>query len=63
MMVANPGPSAMEDAPALEANVAQWLLHYTVPADVRTMKNPLDVGSGSAEVEAGTRFIPSSCAG
>ena len=28
------GSSAREDAPALEANIAQWLLHYTVPANL-----------------------------
>ena len=47
------GSSAREDAPALEANVAQWLLHHTVPANFRAMKNPLDAGPGSADVEAG----------
>ena len=39
------GSSAREDAPALEANVAQWLLHYTVPANFRAMKNPARCGS------------------
>ena len=42
------GSSAREDAPALEANVAQWLLHYTVPASFRAMKSPLDVEAASA---------------
>ena len=55
------GSSAREDAPALEANVAQWLLHYTVPADFRAMKNPLDVGSGSADVEAGHAVYTQKC--
>jgi predicted CXXCH cytochrome family protein len=55
------GSSAREDAPALEANIAQWLLHYTVPADVRAMKNPLDVGSGSADVEAGHAVYTKKC--
>src|SRR3984885_6766067 len=55
------GSSAREDAPALEANVAQWLLHNTVPADVRAMKNPLDVGSGSAEVAAGHVVYTQKC--
>src|ERR1700678_2343829 len=55
------GSSARKDAPALEANVAQWLLHYTVPADVRAMNNPLDVGSGSAEVEAGHAVYTEKC--
>src|SRR6202042_2561936 len=55
------GSSAREDAPALEANVAQWLLHYTVPANFRAMKNPLDVASGSAEVEAGHAVYTRKC--
>src|ERR1700723_4742869 len=55
------GSSALEDAPTLEANVAQGLLHYTVPADVRAMKNPLDVGSGSAEVAAGHVVYTQKC--
>ena len=28
------GSSARENAPAFEANIAQRLLHYTVPADL-----------------------------
>src|ERR1700678_3433995 len=55
------GSSARKDAPALEANVAQGLLHYTAPADVRAMNNPLDVGSGSAEVEAGHAVYTEKC--
>jgi hypothetical protein len=47
------GSNAREDAPVLEANIAQWLLHYTVPASFRAMKNPLNVEAGSADVEAG----------
>lgn len=40
------GSNAREDAPILEVKVAQWLLHYTVPASFRSMKNPFDVGGG-----------------
>ena len=47
------GSSARESAPVLETNVAQWLLHYTVPAGFRAMKNPLNVEAASADVEAG----------
>jgi hypothetical protein len=47
------GSSARENAPVLETNVAQWLLHYTVPASFRAMKNPLNVEAASADVEAG----------
>src|ERR1700693_831696 len=55
------GSSAREDAPALESNVAQWLLHYTVPAGFRAMKNPLDVRAGSADVEAGHEVYTKKC--
>src|ERR1700728_2478063 len=55
------GSSAREDAPALEANVAQWLLHYTVPAHFRAMKNPLDAGPGSADVAAGHEVYTQKC--
>src|ERR1700737_3886650 len=55
------GSSAREDAPILEANVAQWLLHYTVPATFRAMKNPLDAGAQSADVEAGHEVYTKKC--
>jgi predicted CXXCH cytochrome family protein len=55
------GSSAREDAPALEANVAQWLLHYTVPASLRAMKNPLNVEAGSGDVEAGHGIYTKKC--
>jgi mono/diheme cytochrome c family protein len=55
------GSSAREDAPALEANVAQWLLHYTVPPTLRSMRNPLDVKAGSADVEAGHEVYTQKC--
>ena len=55
------GSSAREDAPALEANVAQWLLHYTVPAGFRAMNNPLDTKVGSADVEAGHQVYTQKC--
>src|ERR1700676_1573026 len=55
------GSSARDDAPRIEAAVAQWLLHYTVPADVRAMKNPLDVAANSADVEAGHAVYNQKC--
>jgi predicted CXXCH cytochrome family protein len=55
------GSSAREDAPALEANLAQWLLHYTVPAGARAMKNPLEVAAASADVEAGHQVYTKKC--
>jgi predicted CXXCH cytochrome family protein len=55
------GSSAREDAPALEANVAQWLLHETVPAEQRAMKNPLDATADSIEVIAGHQLYTQKC--
>jgi mono/diheme cytochrome c family protein len=55
------GSSAREDAPALEANVAQRLLHYTVPASVRAMNNPVDITAGSADVDAGHQTYTKKC--
>src|SRR4030088_3245939 len=55
------GSSAREDAPVLEANVAQWLLHYTVPAGFRAMKNPLDSRAESADVDAGHEIYTKKC--
>ena len=55
------GSSAREDAPALEANVAQWLLHYTVPASLRAMKNPLNVEADGGDVEAGHETYTKKC--
>jgi predicted CXXCH cytochrome family protein len=56
------GSSARADASAVEANVAQWLLHYTVPTSIRDTKNPLDASTGSAEVEAGHAIYTQKCA-
>src|SRR5258708_38789305 len=55
------GSSAREDAPVLEANVAQWLLHYTVPAGFRAMKNPLDGRAEGADVDAGHEVYTKKC--
>jgi predicted CXXCH cytochrome family protein len=55
------GSSARADAPALQVNVAQRLLHYTVPSRLRTTKNPLDATAGSAEVEAGHSLYTQKC--
>src|SRR5450755_2645128 len=55
------GSSAREDAPSLEANVAQWLLHYTVPASVRSTTNPVESTPGSADVEAGHQVYTQKC--
>src|SRR5258708_33896544 len=55
------GSSAREDAPVLEVNVAQWLLHYTVPAGFRAMKNPLHGRAESADVGAGHEIYTKKC--
>ena len=55
------GSSAREDAPALEAKIAQWLLHRTVPASFRVMKNPLNTAPGSPDVSAGHQVYRDKC--
>src|SRR5258708_37638519 len=55
------GSSARGDAPALEARIAQWLLHRTVPANFRAMKNPLSTAAGSADVSAGHEVFRGKC--
>ncbi|HEX7952641.1 MAG TPA: c-type cytochrome, partial [Burkholderiales bacterium] len=55
------GSSAREDAPALEARIAQWLLYHTVPADYRGMKNPLGANAGSPDIPAGAEVYRSKC--
>src|SRR6185295_6618957 len=55
------GSSARGDAPELEARIAQWLLHHTVPVDQRAMKNPLSSVAGSPDVAAGHDVYRSKC--
>src|ERR1700733_11292355 len=55
------GSSAREDAPALEANVAQWLLHYTVPASFRAMKNPLILKLARPTPRGGNEMYTKKC--
>ena len=55
------GSSSREDAPVLESDIAQWLLHFTVPASFRVAKNPLDIRPGSADVEAGHAIYSRKC--
>ena len=55
------GSSTRGDAPALEARIAQWLLHRTVPASYRAMKNPLSTAAGSADVSAGHEVFRVKC--
>jgi predicted CXXCH cytochrome family protein len=55
------GSSARGNAPALEANLAQWLLLHTVPASQRAVKNPLSTAAGSADVAAGQELYRSKC--
>jgi predicted CXXCH cytochrome family protein len=55
------GSSAREDAPALEATIATWLLHKTVPASFHTMKNPLSTRADSADVSAGREVYRQKC--
>jgi predicted CXXCH cytochrome family protein len=56
------GSSTRPNAPVLEARIAQWLLYHTVPADYRSMKNPLDTAYGSPDVSAGNEIFNNKCA-
>ena len=55
------GSSARENAPKLEVRIAQRLLHYTVPAKARALKNPLETAYGSPDVAAGQEIYRSKC--
>ena len=55
------GSSTREDAPALEASVAQWLLRHTVPVSMRQEMNPLNLAPGSPDVLAGKDVYRSKC--
>jgi predicted CXXCH cytochrome family protein len=55
------GSSALADAPALEASIAQWLLYHTVPAGQRALKNPLSAAAESPDVAAGKEVYRSKC--
>jgi predicted CXXCH cytochrome family protein len=55
------GSSAREDAPALEARIAQWLLYHTVPAGYRGMKNPLGADAHSPDIPAGAEVYRGKC--
>ena len=52
------GSSAREDAPPIEATIGQWLLHRTVPASFRAMKNPLSaVAEGTGKCLNELKFL------
>jgi predicted CXXCH cytochrome family protein len=55
------GSSARANPPALEAGLAQWLLHHTVPARDRSRANPLDTTAGSADAAAGQQLYRGKC--
>src|SRR4051812_26221612 len=55
------GSSSREDAPAIEASIAQWLLYRTVPASYRAMKNPLSTAPGSPDVSGGHEVFRDKC--
>jgi len=57
------GSSARADAPAIESAVAQWLLKYTVPADVRATNNPLSTAPDGPDVSAGQEVYRTKCEG
>ena len=46
------------EPPAVEVAVAQWLLHRSVPPELKTLKNPLSTAADSADVSAGRETLP-----
>jgi len=55
-----PGLSvARQEPPALETNVATWLLHHSVPASVKAKRNPL--GRDVTDIEAGHMLFQQKC--
>jgi predicted CXXCH cytochrome family protein len=55
------GSSTTADAPALEAALAQWLLHRTVPAKSRSLKSPLSLDAAQADISAGLELYRTKC--
>ena len=55
------GSSTSADAPALEAAIAQWLLHRTVPGKSRSLKSPIRVEAGGADISAGHELYTKKC--
>src|ERR1700676_5116904 len=55
------GSGAREDPPPVEAAVAQWLLHHTVPASFRATKNPLSPAANGPDAAAGQEVYRSKC--
>jgi predicted CXXCH cytochrome family protein len=51
--------SAASEPPGIEVAVATWLLHQSVPAELRARKNPL--GSDPAEIAAGRDLFRQKC--
>ena len=51
--------SAGSEPPGIEVAVATWLLHQSVPAELRARKNPL--GSDPADIAAGRDLFRQKC--
>jgi predicted CXXCH cytochrome family protein len=56
------GSSTSGDAPALEAAIAKWLLHGTVPGKSRSLKSPIRIDAGGADLSAGRELYRNKCA-
>jgi len=51
--------SARSEPPGIEVAIATWLLHQSVPEELRARKNPL--GSDAADVAAGRDLFRQKC--
>jgi hypothetical protein len=51
--------SARSESPGIEVAVATWLLHQSVPEELRAGKNPL--GSDPADIAAGRDLFRQKC--
>jgi predicted CXXCH cytochrome family protein len=49
------------EPPAIEVAVAQWLLHRSVPAEARALRNPVDPAADGPDVFAGRELFRRKC--
>ena len=55
------GLVAQQKPPVLEAALAHWVLHLSVPRRVKMLKNPLSPDAGGADVSAGRELYRQKC--
>jgi predicted CXXCH cytochrome family protein len=50
-----------QEPSSLEVTVAQWLLHRSVPQDIKELRNPLGAAADGADVSAGRELYRQKC--